>query len=384
MVGSAYLKYFFGCSGFILFFVATTNYLVDPFGIYTDGEPWDVIHSRPFIGQMPNSHKAHGVELAQADILFLGTSRVAEALDPQSNALPKGRAYNLGLYGGDIYESWRFLQHASAIHCPSIVILGVDLGMFSPRSESSAENVDFSEGRLKVLSNGRSTPFYRWADALSLVSFATFRCSLETLWPSKGAPVDFKNGFEANYPRTMDGLNLAGRVLAANQKWLTAERKSIAAMGANGRNLQMEPFDAIGSFCAQHHIRLIVFVLPVHSQMLDLLTSDWNRYGNWMRILVDSLAKHRSLQWELWDFAGYNSISTEPFPGASDTYSSMHYYWENSHFQKIVGDMVLSRIFQDKGPPGFGRRVKPETVEADIARLKSEKKAWQRGVTAPP
>ena len=131
------------------------------------------------------------------------------------------------------------------------------------------------------------------------------------------------------------------------------------------------------------HIRLLVFIHPLHAVLQDIYTADWAMYSDWLHSVAFGLEATKGLTWECWDFSGYNRISTEPFPAASDLYSHMKYYSECSHYRRTVGNMVLDRMLGHGGPL-FRRADQCRNLQADLDRLKSEKDAWNStGRVAP-
>ena len=97
--------------------LAGLNYYADPYGVWHHGLPGDPIKSRPAIRNQERMHKAHAIRLADADCIILGNSRVIVGLDPNHPALPE-KTYNLGISAANIYECWRYLQHAAALKKP--------------------------------------------------------------------------------------------------------------------------------------------------------------------------------------------------------------------------------------------------------------------------
>ena len=164
-------------------------------------------------------------------------------------------------------------------------------------------------------------------------------------------------------------------VYLANKKWVL-NVETVRFRDAAGHAPQMDAFDKLVGFCADHHIHLIVFLQPLHSMLLDRFTTDWSGYSDWVKTAVAHMESHPGLNGQFWDFTSYNSMSTESFPAPTDKYSHMRYYWEGSHYRKIVGDTVLQRIFTGAGPSSFGRQITSATVGDDLQRLADEQSAW--------
>jgi hypothetical protein len=356
---------------FILCLTALLNYYADPIGLFHYETPGDWIHSRPAINDYLSMHKAHDVVRANADFLFLGSSRSHEGLDPHHL---RQNAYNLALLGSGPYENLRYLQHATAAHLPQVVILGVDLEFFG-----SGRGIipDFSEARLLIKKDGAARPqWMTWMPDLapSLLSTSALECSVRTLLAPTDPAVTCDEGFGSD-PNTAPGRHLLARqVLTFNESVMSAGTPSFRT--PDGQAPQLDIFRTLLKFCADHHIKLYVFVHPLHATMVDRFTEDWPGYCDWMTSVAGAIEATNGLDCEFWDFAGYNHITTEPFPLPTDTYSAMKYYNECSHYKAAVGDMVLDRMLNRSGPSGFGRQVTSATVAADLERLKDEKGAW--------
>lgn len=357
----------------ILASVALFNYIVDPFGVYHLGEKWDWIKSRPAIPNYPCLHKAYAVEKAKADVLFLGNSRVGYGINPNH---PEwfANAYNLGIMGCNTYDCLRYLQHATAAHVPKTVVIGIDLTLFNPTRTIA---MDFSEDRLLVQRDGTPTPRRFLADwALTLLSINALKGSFETVLAPGDVPCTYEAGFESA-ARLQHRSNLKGsEVVAFNTAYL--KKKLFPFRDKDGHSPGLEDFNDILAFCSKNNIRLIVFFNPVHAARLDMCTEDWDNYTDWVRSIVTAMNTAKGLRSELWDFTGFNSISTEPFPKPTDGVSSMQYYWEASHYRSGVGDMILEHIFGSRESDQYGRLVTAQNSELNLDRLKSEKEAWRK------
>jgi hypothetical protein len=87
----------------------------------------------------------------------------------------------------------------------------------------------------------------------------------------------------------------------------------------------------------------------------------------------------------LWDFSGYNDITTEMVPANEDSKTRMRWYWESSHYRTETGDMILNRMFQiasGESTQGsdFGVLLNRATLEAHLSsiRLARQRYAEQR------
>jgi hypothetical protein len=113
-----------------------------------------------------------------------------------------------------------------------------------------------------------------------------------------------------------------------------------------------------------------------------------DEYENWKRQLAQIFAEVSSADSErtdatLWDFSGYNLITTETIP-AGQSGKFMRWYSDPVHFEPKAGNLILDRMFglpsdTVEGIGGFGIKLTPENVEAllenerrDSARYRQE------------
>ena len=131
----------------------------------------------------------------------------------------------------------------------------------------------------------------------------------------------------------------------------------------------MNNFEQIVEFCRQHNIELIVFISPSHATQWEALrvTDRWESFEQWKRKMVDITP--------VWDFSGYNSITTEPIKEV------MINYVDNSHYTPKIGELVLNRILSydvGKVPPDFGVLMTPENIDNHLANIRADREKWAK------
>jgi len=85
----------------------------------------------------------------------------------------------------------------------------------------------------------------------------------------------------------------------------------------------------------------------------------------------------------LWDFSGYNSLTTEDVPPDGDSETQMKWYWESSHYKKELGDLVLDRIFDYHHsrrivPDDFGILLTSENITAHLCRIRDKQREYHK------
>ena len=96
------------------------------------------------------------------------------------------------------------------------------------------------------------------------------------------------------------------------------------------------------------------------------LAERWQLYEDWKREIVKMMP--------VWDFSGYNSITTEPIG------EQMNNYQDSSHFYPPIGDLILNRLVgyeEEKVPEDFGILITPENVEAHLEKIRRDRAIWQ-------
>lgn len=115
-------------------------------------------------------------------------------------------------------------------------------------------------------------------------------------------------------------------------------------------------------------------------QAVDL----YERYEFWLKELVRinelEAARANKQAFPVWDFGYVNTITAEPIP-ATDDLKPMRWYWEDQHYRKALGDIVLDRIFDHTEavrtlPPDFGVRLTSENIAAHLIRTGAALADW--------
>lgn len=103
------------------------------------------------------------------------------------------------------------------------------------------------------------------------------------------------------------------------------------------------------ALCAEKGVNFVVCTAPMYE-------ADFRSYD---RELLSRFWRGLAEAGEFWDFSGCTSVAADA-----------RYFYDTSHFRNAVGDMMLSRIFEDGGvwvPEDFGVLVTAENVEERLA-----------------
>jgi len=91
--------------------------------------------------------------------------------------------------------------------------------------------------------------------------------------------------------------------------------------------------------------------------------------------LAALIAKAHSDSITAWDFVEYSPYTTERVPPPGDLVTKMKWFWETSHFQRALGDIMLHRVFEGT-PADFGVPLTAATVEARNQSVRDQQRAY--------
>lgn len=338
--------------------VGLFNALIDPYATFDTPNFFGINHSKPDEDNNDRLYKALDIIRIRPVTVFIGSSRAKQALDPSHPALANNQpAYNLALNGPNVYEIRRYLEHAIANEKDlKEVIFGVDFFMFNA---NLLNQPSFSETRLEK--KHITVP-----DAIN----ATF--SLDTLFASKETITASIN--EPNKDDTYgdNGFMPNRRLDTGETEWrFNSGIKLYFELHSNYQfsDQYLSEFRKIVDLCKQNGIILKIFISPAHATDLEAIrvTGRWQDFEQWKRKIVNIAP--------VWDFSGYNSVTTEPIS------NYMKNYADNSHYSKPIGDLILDRILSyqnQKVPSDFGILITPENVEAHIAQIRADREVWAK------
>ena len=339
---------FFSISTFMpLCLVAFINLIIDPYLYFFSPTFQKINQFKPEREKHLMLSKASEINHIEAKRIFLGSSRVMSGLNAKYPGLENpDLTYNLGLPGVNIYQVMHYFNHALANQSQiKQVILGIDFFMFNKNLEN-LEN--FDEARLgnnivakDVINN--------------LLSIDTLQASITTF------NANLNNQNKSNSQETKS---------SRFKRWLT---NFLSYEGFYGKyelsQARLKNLQAIIDKCKQHNIEVIVFISPTHAtqyEAIDIVGLSPS-FEQWKRAVVKITP--------VWDFSGYNSITTELIN------ERMNNYIDNSHYSPKVGNLVLNRILSlqtEKVPQDFGILITQDNVESHLNQIRLDREVWRK------
>lgn len=303
----------------------------------------------------------------------MGSSRVHDGMNPQHFLLQDPAympVYNLGIDMDRIHESLQYLKH-SLIHSEvKRVILGLDFFMFN-----AEQKVNFNFDRSLV---GRKITIADYVST-SLLSRDALKDSIRTYKVSHSQPdrEEFLgNGYRPGnyvfyklkkYPAIHYYTNY---IFLSSQP---SKTKYYAAMSTDEG--VFADFEEILRICKSKNIDLKLYISPAHANLDGegiAATGKWEMMVEWKRKVVMTADRYGV---PLWDFSGYNSVTTEPVK------TPMKYYWDSSHFTEFTSDLILRRIFSLSNssgeiPSDFGIHVTSSNIESHLEWIRQSRQNY--------
>lgn len=368
--------------------IALFNYFIDPYGIYNAPRFPGINEKKKEIANHLRMTKAHAVKNLRPAFLALGSSRVEYSIDPDYAAWGEvpTNGYNLGLAGSNIYEVKAYLKFAHRTGRLKKVVLGLDFLQFNIHLENKA---DFQEERLS------GYLFLIREKLQTLLSVDTLLHSIETIFSQgdTGYEEYLNNGMKSPSDRFKKIREIGHRQFFYDSEGLHMHRimfrgpRRSFEFSYKGAST-FDTFREIVVFSYDKDIDLYMFISPVHARMQEAIriSNLWNKYESWKRemtsILSEEALKRSKGSFPLWDFSGYNEVTTENVPPRYDKVSVMDYYYDSSHYNSVVGNRILDRMFQserdtEQAAPSFGVKLSPGNIDDHLKKIREARKKYE-------
>ncbi|MYM75859.1 hypothetical protein GTP56_27210 [Duganella sp. FT134W] len=338
--------------------VAALNYQVDPYLTHQ----WQTPHLQrllPGREKLSPWGKTYALARFQPQVLYLGNSRTELGLPVQTPEFAGQRVFNGALSGASLGDAAAMLRHAAAVSRLETVVWGIDAPSFS----MEIGNSDFD----RALVAADRWYFLRRA-LINLKRAISIDMTLDSIRVLRGTFGDICQSSLALYGQR-DGRCVRDRIasLGGTSAAILPRVREFARGGGPTADAMQELAASMDRLC-RAGTRLRLYLNPTHAMTSDALywAGKWPALERWQGQLA-ALADQQRRQGcdvRVFDFAGFNAVTTEPPPQVSGQ-PEMRNYWETSHYRTRVGAMVLARLFG--ADSDFGVELTPATVAAHQA-----------------
>lgn len=390
-----YVMLLCGVCGAVLAAVSTLNYQIDPYLTHQWDSPL-LQRLRPVREKLSAWGKTYALARLKPAVLYLGNSRTELGLPTAAAPFDRKTVFNAALAGASVGDAITMARHAARVSRLATVVWGIDAPSFSMVTGSTELEPElvadgpFFFARRALLDLKRALTVDMTSDSLRLLtgSFGAVCLSSLALHGQRddACIVDRIDGWGGTTKAMEPRLREFGRGDGPTAAAMTAFEASVTALCRAGTRVRL-------------------YINPTHALTMEALywRQKWAAMEQWQRDLAALGAARRAAGCDLrvYDFSGYNSVTTEPIPLVSGR-REMAYYWEASHYRATVGQMVLQRMFGAEArsdsdsdtdaeadveaeveapvalPDDFGVELDGAMLEPHLARLRGARARYQR------
>ncbi|WP_156921010.1 hypothetical protein [Fundidesulfovibrio putealis] len=357
---------------FCLAILGGFNILIDPYNIFRT----PVIKGiNDYKNERAHITEPYRLFAKSYDTLIVGSSRVQAIFCEDVTAIaPELNADCINVSTPHAYFPWlvNLVRHANRIRPVKRIVFGLDFfgfnmtgGVFNPADEERLLNVP-GKSDLTLINDVLRQMF---ASGTTELSINSLKGSIQTASIAHGAPTATTTPQEAQ-----------GKIFLSFYPGVLSYYQNYSFSGSQGKPSSLEYFHSFLMYCMQENIQVYFFISPVHSIMLDIFKKHnlWTHYFQWERALATMIATANaslpSPLFVLWDFSGYNSITTTQVYNDNNKYTPNEYYADPFHYKRIVGSIMLETVLTGTSSvQDFGVLLTSENIENRLSDLHRER-----------
>lgn len=388
----AYAVWLFVLIAVCIAFIASVNFIIDPYRFFNSTDIAGVNKNRVHFFYHQLQTKPYALRRAAAEAVVLGTSRAGAGIATDHPGWGDLDVYNYGLAGSSSYLNWRNYQHAKASGNLKRVLITLDMYMFNihHNPETARVYLDY-EQRLAVTPSNRENYLYpvRWLKdtADMLLPLDTLLDSLSTVWSQSKVESDqsrmatiFPSGWWiSDVPPNMAQRNLfrAMERQYMTEMWFPPPSRAFAFVDEK-RKSKFEYLRRILEDAYREDIEVTLVFFPFHARLAESMRAVglWPFFEKWKKDVVllneDEAKRAGQPAYPVWDFTGYNKITTEVVPSPRDRRSRMRWHTDATHVTRLAGDLLQDKIWGVAATTefsDFGRKVNSSNVDANNAEI---------------
>ncbi|RYD77968.1 MAG: hypothetical protein EOP84_14870 [Verrucomicrobiaceae bacterium] len=315
------------------------------------------------------------------DVGLVGSSRVANGLDPEFSGWQHQSVVNLGCSGGFIYESTALARYLMAERKVGLILFGVDPGDLSSKTDTRPMG-DYHASPLA----GNEDRFNR--EIRYMIGVSTLEASIETL---KRASAHEQTQYSPKglraHPKKKGQRSQLDFIKARIQGEAEFDVPDTSKPAVNPDKAKV--LEELMRDARSKGVRLITFIHPTHALMNARAADAANPpvvFEHERRAVLKLAEKVNAETFdgppiEVWDFADYHPLNCDPLP--QDRESSMLHWGDLGHYSIEVGNAIQSRIMDWPSPiPGaenYGSKLTEETIEPWFNHVREGYKAYLTG-----
>jgi hypothetical protein len=369
-----YLAWFCACVLIALATVSALNYRLDPYLLHQWDSPL-LQRLRPTYEKLSVWGKTYAVARYRPAVVYIGNSRTEIGLPTAVRPLFGGlTVFNSAVSGASIGDAMLLAEHAARVSHVDTLVWGIDAPSFSMELGSAGVEPGLTDGG---------------------PAFFVRRALLNV---KRGLTLDMTHDSWRILRGSYDGVCLSSLALHGQRDQSCISKPSYGWVGtARAMQPRLQEFgDGLGPTASalqafagsiarlcRGGTRLRLYINPTHALSMDALywRGKWPAMERWQGELAQLAQRQREQGCDvrLFDFSGFNSITSEAIPQVSGQ-REMRYYWEASHYRDNVGHLVLARLFggEPVPPDDFGVELKPASLPAHHAAMRAARERYHQ------
>ncbi|WP_137392205.1 FkbM family methyltransferase [Rhodoligotrophos defluvii] len=303
------------------------------------------------------------------DAVILGSTSALMGINPDSPAFAGLNAYNAAIPGATMAEIHAVGQFLLNHGRPKVLVIGLEFSMFEADRTIAK---DFEQ-------SGFDGDWMPAVYARALGSPQALIDALQTVYHNmRGVPERTRDdGFQGmNKTPDFDYREAFTEILA--REFLVRDWHYADFDYDPGRVRLLA--DLLQRF-GQTDTQVRVFVSPIHARQLEAIVAKgiYPVYETWLRDLA--AVADANAQAEIWDFSGYNSVTTEEVPDWGDKRQDMMWYWNSARYTPATGEVMIASMLGATGGavqplPGFGRPLSVAGIERILEENRAGRQAY--------
>ena len=382
MSAARYIRTLLAAAVSVLTTVAAFNVVIDPYNISRIANLPRLNAMKPADLGRGRLRKPFDLWRRNYDVIALGTSQVERGIDPEH---PPLLAHGITLYNAGISEERPFeqallLRHGAETAHVRFAIVALDFlryvgggGMpeFMPADWTRSRLIrDYLKSHMSATAvrDSIATIAASWNATATLQHYPNGLLNIEEYFAAVGQP-DYRSQF--------DGVDAA--YLNGAYKPMLDRRVELAGVG-----FDHSPLRDMLRTAQRHKIELRLFIPPSHARQAEIIhfLGIQHLFRQWTHELacVVASADPGGPSVTLWDFSGYNSVTTETIP-LFGTKNRMHWYQDSVHFSRRTGGAVVENLLGL--PPSefvdgqsFGVQLTPANIGEHFGRRRIDRERY--------
>ena len=320
------------------------------------------------------------------DLIILGTSRAINGLRCEHAELSKFNCENLAIAGSTIYESFRYFQHANAINPLKSAIIGIDFFSFNQAQGLSHQ---LNENILAASEDGE----YRYKnyrlELLKLsVSNDTLSHARKTIRNSRRAARKDKEQSDKKPAATFNKWQhqCEGYLRLI---WFPEQDPRFQLLDEFSEQSLLSKFRLLVREAHKNNVQTHFVISPSHAWLWESLDAGglWHTFEDWKTSLVQ-ITESEALSagktpFPVWDFSGYNRITTSKAPRQHGKGTGPEWYADPSHYNPVIGNIVINKILGIKpsihdSRDDFGKIITSKNIKEHLANIRQSQAKYRR------